>query len=95
MYLNTKYIDVFRYFSKYFLKYLQNIDLFSPLTFLTVILPNSLFPRFSGHSQKIGFFCLPTHRRDAHRKFFLMIPSKTKIFNKRRYMATLEGLRLT
>ena len=30
MYFNTKYIDVFQYF----FKYLQNVDLFNPLTFL-------------------------------------------------------------
>ena len=34
MYLNIKYIDVFKYFSKNFFKYLQNVDLFNPLTFL-------------------------------------------------------------
>ena len=28
------------------------------------------FRRFSGHKPKIGSFRLPTHRRDAHRKFF-------------------------
>ena len=30
MYLNTNYIDAFKYFSKY----PQNVDLFDPLTFL-------------------------------------------------------------
>ena len=34
MFSNTKYIYVFKYLSKYFFKYLQNIDLFNPLTFL-------------------------------------------------------------
>ena len=34
MYLNAKYIDVFKYFFKYF----QNIDLFNPLTFFKWII---------------------------------------------------------
>ena len=28
---------------------------------------------------KIGSFCLLTHRRDGHRNFFFMIPSKNRI----------------
>ena len=40
-------------------------------TTLTLCGPNSFFRRFSGHNlYKIGSFRLPTHRRDAHRKFF-------------------------
>ena len=34
IYLNTKHIDVFQYFSKYH----QNIDLLNPLTFLKLII---------------------------------------------------------
>ena len=38
MYLSTKYNGVFKYFCKYFYKYIQNIDLFNPLTFLKWII---------------------------------------------------------
>ena len=33
-------------------------------------LPDKLFLSFFGTYPKIGSFCLPTHSRDAHRKFF-------------------------
>ena len=37
------------------------------------------FRRFSGHNLKIGSFRLPTHRRDAHRKFFFDGPFLNRI----------------
>ena len=56
-----------------------NINLLLPMAMggkisnLTLYEPNSFFFRDITH--KIGFFRLPTHIRNAHGKFFLMIPS--------------------
>ena len=38
--------------------------------YLTLYGPNSVFSTFFGTKPKIGSFRLPTHRSDAHRKFF-------------------------
>ena len=48
-----------------------NENQLKPPIMLTLYGPNSLFfRRFFGTLPKIGSFRLPTHRRDAHRKFF-------------------------
>ena len=43
------------------------------------LVPEFLFSSFFGTQPKIGSFRLPTHRRDAHRIFFLVIPSSFRI----------------
>ena len=44
-------------------------------------MPGFFFSSFFVTLLKIGSFRLPTHRRDAHRNFFLMIPSFNQLPN--------------
>ena len=48
---------------------------------LNPFVPGFFFSSFFVTYLKIGSFRLPTHRRDAHRKFLLRIPSLIKIEN--------------
>ena len=46
------------------------IYLITKIIHLTLYGPNSFLVVFRDITYKMGFFRLPTHRRDAHRKFF-------------------------
>ena len=64
--------------------------------FLEPLLPETFFSSHFEMQPKIGWYRLPTHERDAHKKFFPMITSyfKNEISTIREQMVPLVSNRL-